>query len=197
LPRKPRATRTRCEWATGEPILTKYHDFEWGTPEHDDRRLFEFLVLEGMQAGLSWLTVLKKRENFRRSFDQFDPDRVARYGAKKVQSLLRNDGIIRNRMKIEAAIHNAQAFRRVQEEFGGFDPFMWRFVGGRPIENRWTSMRQIPASTTESDSMSKALKERGFKFVGTTICYAHMQAVGMVNDHVLSCFRRRGSGAAH
>ncbi len=165
--------------------------FRVGTPEHDERRLFEFLVLEGAQAGLSWLTVLKKRENYRRAFDNFEPARVARYGSRKAKSLLANDGIIRNRLKIDAIIQNARAFRAVQEEFGGFDPYIWRFVGGQPIENEWTSLTQIPANTAESDAMSAALKHRGFKFVGTTICYAFMQAVGMVNDHVMFCFRRQ------
>ena len=175
----------------GDPLLMAYHDTEWGVPEHDDRKLFEFLVLEGAQAGLSWRTVLTKRERYRKAFDNFDPNKVARYGRQRVRSLLADDGIIRNRLKIESAIRNARAFLAVQDEFGSFDAYSWRFVGGRPIQNRWTTMSQIPARTTESDAMSRALKERGFGFVGSTICYAHMQAVGMVNDHVLSCFRRK------
>ena len=182
---------SRCEWATADPLLAVYHDTEWGTPEHDDRKLFEFLVLEGAQAGLSWLTVLKKRENYRRAFDRFDPSRVARYDSRKVKALLADEGIIRNRLKIDAAISNAVAFLSIQKEFGTFDEYVWRFVGGKPKMNRWKALSQIPARTRESDAMSSALKDRGFKFVGTTICYAHMQAVGMVNDHVVSCFRHR------
>ena len=181
----------RCEWALSDPALLAYHDAEWGIPEHDDRKLFEFLVLEGAQAGLSWLTVLKKRENYRRAFDRFDPSRVARYDSRKVKALLADEGIIRNRLKIDAAISNAVAFLSIQKEFGTFDEYVWRFVGGKPKMNRWKALRQIPARTRESDSMSSALKDRSFKFVGTTICYAYMQAVGMVNDHVVSCFRRR------
>lgn len=185
----PVPSERRCEWAAGDPLMVEYHDTEWGVPVHDDRKLFEFLVLEGSQAGLSWLTVLKKRENYRRAFDDFKPDKVARYGRGKVRSLLENDGIIRNRLKIEASVLNARGVLAVQKEFGNFDTYVWRFVGGRPIQNRWKSLKQLPASTTESDGMSQALKKRGFKFVGSTICYAYMQAVGMVNDHVTSCFR--------
>ncbi len=188
---------SRCEWATADPLLATYHDTEWGTPEHDDRKLFEFLLLEGAQAGLSWLTVLKKRENYRRAFDRFDPSRVARYDSRKVKALLADDGIVRNRLKIEAAISNAVAFLSTQKEFGTFDEYIWRFVGGKPKMNRWKALSQLPSRTRESDAMSSALKDRGFKFVGTTICYAHMQAVGMVNDHVVSCFRRRNPNRVH
>ncbi len=187
LGRSPR----RCAWASDDETLLAYHDSEWGTPEHDDRKLFEFLVLEGAQAGLSWLTVLRKRDAYRRAFDQFDPERVARYDSRKVRALLGDPGIIRNRLKIEAAISTAGGFLSIQTEFGTFDEYVWRFVGGKPKINRWKALSEIPARTRESDAMSSALKDRGFKFVGTTICYAYMQAVGMVNDHVVSCFRRR------
>ncbi len=183
-------SETRCEWAAGDPLILEYHDNEWGIPEHDDRRLFEFLVLEGAQAGLSWLTVLKKRENYRKSFDNFDPGKVARYDSRKVRALLADEGIIRNRLKVAGAIQNAKAFQALQQEFGSFDAYVWRFVGGEPITNGWRSLRELPATTTESDTMSLALRKRDFKFVGSTICYAYMQAVGMVNDHVVSCFRR-------
>jgi DNA-3-methyladenine glycosylase I len=168
----------------------EYHDKEWGVPRHEDVKLFELLVLEGAQAGLSWLTILRKRENYRRAFDGFDPEKVARYDSRKVNALLADDGIIRNRLKIEAAIQNAKAVQAVQKEFGSFDAFVWRFVGGRPIENRWKRLQDLPARTKESDEMSRALKARGFGFVGSTTCYAYMQAVGMVNDHVVHCFRR-------
>jgi DNA-3-methyladenine glycosylase I len=167
----------------------KYHDREWGFPLHDDRRLFEMLILEGAQAGLSWITILKKREAFREAFDSFDPSRMAQYDGRKVRELLRNRGIIRNRLKIQAAVQNAQAFLKVQEEFGSFDRYIWRFVGNRPIQNRRRKLQEIPARTKESDAMSRDLKKRGFKFVGSTICYAFMQAVGMVNDHLTSCYR--------
>jgi len=187
----------RCGWASDDPILVTYHDAEWGAPEHDDRKLFEFLVLEGAQAGLSWLTVLKKRDAYRRAFDTFDPERVARYDSRKVRALLGDPGIIRNRLKIDAAISNAVAFLSIQKEFGTFDEYVWRFVGGKPKMNRWKALRQIPARTRQSDAMSSALKGRSFKFVGTTICYAYMQAVGMVNDHVVSCFRRRDPDSVH
>ena len=187
----------RCGWASDDPILVTYHDAEWGAPEHDDRKLFEFLVLEGAQAGLSWLTVLKKRDAYRRAFDTFDPVRVARYDSRKVRALLGDPGIIRNRLKIDAAISNAVAFLSIQKEFGTFDEYVWRFVGGKPKMNRWKALRQIPARTRQSDAMSSALKGRSFKFVGTTICYAYMQAVGMVNDHVVSCFRRRDPDSVH
>lgn len=192
--------KTRCSWATREPSLS-YHDREWGVPRHDDRVLFEFLVLEGAQAGLSWETILKKRDAYRRAFDRFDPRVVARYGPAKVASLLRDAGIVRNRMKIEAAIGNARAFLKVCGECGSFDAYIWSFVGGRPKVNRRRSMREVPATTPESDVMSRDLKRRGFRFVGSTICYAFMQAVGMVNDHGVRCFRhgevaRRAPGAA-
>ncbi len=179
----------RCAWAAGDPVIVDYHDAEWGIPEHDDRKLFEFLVLEGAQAGLSWLTVLKKRENYRRAFDNFDPEAVARYDSRKVRALLADDGIIRNELKIAAAIQDAKAFLAVQKEFGSFDAYIWQFVGGQPTKNRWRNLEQLPARTPESDRMSQALRKRHFKFVGSTICYAYMQAVGMVNDHVISCFQ--------
>jgi len=183
--------KKRCAWPGADPLYVAYHDVEWGVPVHDDRRLFEFLLLEGAQAGLSWITILRKRESYRRAFDGFEPERVARYGARKVASLLGDAGIVRNRAKIESAIKNAKAFLAVQEEYGSFDAYQWRFVEGRPKENRWRSMSEIPARTVESDAFSKDLRRRGFNFVGTTIVYAHMQAVGMVNDHVVGCFRRR------
>jgi len=179
----------RCEWALSDPALLAYHDAEWGIPEHDDRKLFEFLVLEGAQAGLSWLTVLKKREAFRKAFDGFDPERVAKYNSKKVRTLLADAGIIRNRAKIAAAIENAKAFLIVQKEFGSFDAYIWRFAERGLKVSRRRTLKQIPARTKESDRMSGALKSRGFKFVGSTICYAYMQAVGMVNDHLTYCFR--------
>lgn len=181
--------KRRCEWAADDPVIVEYHDTEWGIPEHDDRKLFEFLVLEGAQAGLSWLTVLKKRENYREAFDNFNPERVARYDSRKARALLADHGIIRNRLKIGAAIQNAKAFLAVQIEFGSFDSYVWRFVGGQPIRNRWRTLKQVPARTKESDEMSQTLKKRDFQFVGSTICYAFMQAVGMVNDHVMYCFR--------
>lgn len=177
----------RCAWVNDDPLYIDYHDHEWGVPVHDDRKLFEFIVLEGAQAGLSWYTVLKKRENYRQAFDGFDPRKVAEYGEAKVEELMNNSGIIRNRAKIQAAITNARCFLKVQEEFGSFDAYMWRFVGGKPIVNHWRSIREVPATTPESDAMSKDLKKRGFKFVGSTICYAHMQACGMVNDHTMDC----------
>ncbi len=189
--RASKAPVKRCEWALGDPVLLGYHDREWGFPEHDDRTLFEFLVLEGAQAGLSWLTVLKKRENYRRAFDGFDPVRIAQYDSKKVRSLLADASIIRNRAKIASAIENAKAFLTVQKEFGSFDAYIRRFGGEGPQRSRWKSLKQIPARTRESDQMSEALKSRGFRFVGSTICYAYMQAVGMVNDHVTYCFRNR------
>ena len=186
------ALKARCTWAgTTDPLMIAYHDEEWGVPLHDDRRLFEFLVLEGAQAGLSWRTILHKRENYRRAFHQFDPAKVARYGARDIKRLLADAGIVRNRLKIESTIDNARAFLKVCEEFGSFDGYIWRFVDGKPIHNGWKSMRDIPAKTTESDAMSKDLKQRGFRFVGSTICYAHMQATGMVNDHTVDCFRYR------
>ena len=181
--------KTRCEWAGSDPLYVKYHDEEWGVPVHDDRKLFEFLILEGAQAGLSWLTVLRKRENYREAFDGFDVKKVARYAANKKKALLLNAGIIRNRLKIDSAISNAKAFLEVQKEFGSFDKYMWEFVGGRPKVNHRKSIKELPPRTEVSDEMSKDLKKRGFRFVGSTICYAHMQAVGMVNDHVAGCFR--------
>ncbi len=179
----------RCSWPGNDPLMIEYHDTEWGVPVHDDQKIFEFLILEGMQAGLSWSTILHKRENFRRAFEGFDVDRVAQFDGRKVRSLLADKGIIRNRMKIEAAVNNARRFIEVKEEFGTFDEYIWRFVEGQPRANKWKSLKQLPARTRESDAMSKELKERGFKFAGTTICYAHMQATGMVNDHLLTCFR--------
>jgi len=180
--------KVRCGWA-GNELSIRYHDEEWGVPVHDDRTLFEFLILEGAQAGLSWNTILNKRDAYRAAFDNFDPLIVARYDRRKCQQLLRNPGIVRNRLKIASAIGNAKAFLRVQAEFGSFDRYIWQFVGGRPRVHARRWLRQVPARTTESDAMSKDLKGRGFKFVGSTICYAFMQAVGMVNDHVVGCFR--------
>jgi DNA-3-methyladenine glycosylase I len=168
-----------------------YHDNEWGVPVHDDRLLFEFLVLEGAQAGLSWLTILRKRDAYREAFDDFDPERVARYNKRRIEKLLANPGIVRNRLKVESAVKNARAFLAVQEEFGSFDAYMWAFVDGKPRQNAWRSLKDLPARTTDSDRMSKDLVRRGFSFVGSTICYAHMQAVGMVNDHTVDCFRYR------
>ncbi len=179
----------RCEWVGTDLLMSAYHDQEWGVPIHDDRILFEFLILEGMQAGLSWMTILRKRENFRAAFDGFDPPKVAQYDQAKFEELMNNPGIIRNRRKIEAATQNARAFLAVQEEFGSFDAYSWQFVGGKPIVNSWTKISQIPAQTEESVVMSKDLKKRGFNFVGPTIVYAHMQATGMVNDHTTDCFR--------
>ena len=179
----------RCGWSTSDPLYIQYHDEEWGVPLHDDRSLFEFLVLEGAQAGLSWLTVLRKRENYRQAFDQFDPEKVAGYGESKVAELMANPGIIRNRRKIESAITNAQAFLQVQQEFGSFDRYMWDFVSGKPVQNRWERLEDIPATSDISVVLSKDLVRRGFKFVGPTIVYAHMQATGMVNDHLVGCFR--------
>jgi DNA-3-methyladenine glycosylase I len=180
--------KSRCEWAATD-LSTRYHDKEWGVPVHDDRLLFEFLILEGAQAGLSWETILKKRAAYRAAFDRFDARKIARYRASKVRRLLGDAGIVRNKLKIEAAIKNARAFLAIQKEFGSFNAYIWQFVGGRPKINRWRSLEQVPARTPESDAMSKNLKRRGFTFVGSTICYAFMQAVGMVNDHSLSCFR--------
>ena len=181
--------KNRCEWAGTDPLMVEYHDREWGTPVHDDRTLFEFLILEGAQAGLSWSTVLKKRERYRQVFDNFDAAKVAGYTEKKTAKLLADPGIIRNRLKVASAVRNAKVFLAVQEELGSFDAFIWQFVGGAPIVNRWRSLKQIPAQTAESDAMSRELKRRGFNFVGSTICYAFMQAVGMVNDHTVDCFR--------
>jgi DNA-3-methyladenine glycosylase I len=181
----------RCAWAGTDPLMIEYHDREWGVPVHDDRRHFEFLVLEAAQAGLSWSIVLKKREGFRQAFSDFDPEKVARYTEKRIQKLTLDPAIIRNRMKIEAAVRNAQQFLAIQEEFGSFDRYCWQFVEGRPRVNRWKEIRQVPATSPESDTFSKDLKRRGFNFVGSTIIYAHMQAVGMVNDHLVDCFRYR------
>ncbi|HEY6418539.1 MAG TPA: DNA-3-methyladenine glycosylase I [Candidatus Binataceae bacterium] len=180
--------RVRCAWARND-LAIAYHDEEWGVPVHDDRRLFEFLILEGAQAGLSWDTILRKRDNYRAAFDRFDAAKVARYDARKVARLLKDPGIVRNRLKIGAAIDNAKAFRAVQKEFASFDAYIWGFVGGSPRVNSWRAIKQVPASTAESDAMSKNLKRRGFRFVGSTICYAFMQATGMVNDHAVDCFR--------
>ena len=181
---------TRC-FGGNDPLYIEYHDTEWGVPNHDDRHLFEMLVLEGAQAGLSWSTVLNKRENYRKAFDRFDAEKMTGYSAKKVRDLLGNPGIIRNRLKINSAIQNAKAFLKVRDEFGTFDAYIWQFVGGAPKQNRWRTFKDIPARTAESDAMSKDLKKRGFNFVGSTICYAFMQAVGMVNDHPLTCFRHK------
>ena len=181
---------TRCFWAsTNDPLYQAYHDQEWGVPVHDDITLFEFLLLEGAQAGLSWYTILRKRPNYRQAFDSFDPHKIANYSEQKVSDLLANPGIIRNRLKINAAIRNAEAYLKIQQEFGSFDAYMWQFVGGKPIVNTWTTGHEIPAETDLSRKMSKDLIQRGFRFVGPTICYAHMQAVGMVNDHTTDCFR--------
>ena len=179
----------RCKWAQGHPLLEEYHDKEWGVPVHDDMKLFEFLVLDAFQAGLSWLTVLKKREAFGNAFDNFDYRKIAGYGDKKVAELLKNEGIIRNKLKILATVTNAKAFMQIQHEFGSFDKYIWQFTNHKTIVNSWKSIKEIPASTKESDAMSKDLKKCGFKFVGTTICYAFMQAAGMVNDHEVGCFR--------
>jgi DNA-3-methyladenine glycosylase I len=183
--------KQRCAWTGEDALYRQYHDTEWGVPLHDDRALFEFLILEGAQAGLSWITILRKRENYRAAFDGFDAARIAAYGANKIESLLQDAGIVRNRLKVAAAVINAQKFLDVQDEFGSFDSFIWRFVDGKPKQNRWHSPAEIPASTPESDAMSRELKRRGFKFVGSTICYAHMQATGMVNDHTTDCFRHK------
>jgi DNA-3-methyladenine glycosylase I len=185
---KQKPTRRRCGWST-DPLTLEYHDREWGVPVHDDRTLFEFLTLQGAQAGLSWQTILNKRENYRRAFDGFDPERVARYGERDVERLLADPGIVRNRLKIAATINNAQRLLEVAEEFGSFDAYVWRFVGGKPIKNRFRSLSKLPARTEVSDAMSVELKRRGFKFVGSIICYTFMQSVGMVNDHTVDCFR--------
>jgi DNA-3-methyladenine glycosylase I len=183
--------RKRCGWAGNDALYQSYHDNEWGVPLHDDQRLFEFLILEGAQAGLSWITILRKRENYRAAFDGFDAARIAAYGTHKIESLLQDAGIVRNRLKIQSAIVNAQKFLEVRDEFGSFDKFIWQFVDGKTKQNNRRNMSDIPSSTPESDAMSKELKRRGFKFVGTTICYAHMQATGMVNDHTTDCFRHK------
>lgn len=192
--------QTRCAWAGNDALYLQYHDTEWGVPVHDDRLLFEFLILEGAQAGLSWITVLRKRENYRAAFDNFDAARIAAYDTDKIASLLLDPGIVRNRLKVQSTVSNAQQYLRVQDEFGSFDRFLWQFVGGKPKQNNWRCLTDVPASTPESDVMSLELKRRGFKFVGTTICYALMQATGMVNDHTRDCFRheelRRSDAAA-
>ncbi|MFH1197499.1 MAG: DNA-3-methyladenine glycosylase I [bacterium] len=180
---------TRCGWSTNDPIYIQYHDEEWGVPVHDDRKLFEFLILDAFQAGLSWLTILKKRENFRKAFDNFDAQKISKYSQKKIDKLLSDEGIIRNKLKVHAAVSNAKAYLLIQKEFGSFDKYIWQFTGGKTIINKWKTLKEIPPRTEESDAMSKDLKKRGFKFVGSTICYAFMQAAGMVNDHVVDCFR--------
>lgn len=185
---------TRCGWSLSDPLYIDYHDKEWGVPVHDERLLFEFLILEGAQAGLSWITILKKRENYRLAFDNFDVCRVAAYDEGKIAELMLNEGIIRNRLKIASTVQNARAFIKVQEEFGSFDRYIWQFTGGKTIQNSFSSLKDIPARTAESDAMSKDLKKRGFKFCGSTICYAFMQATGMVNDHITSCFRHMEPG---
>lgn len=182
--------KTRCNWSNKTQIYRDYHDFEWGVPVHDDRKLFESIVLDGAQAGLSWETILKKRENYRKAFDNFDVEKVSRYGQDKMIELLQNPGIIRNRLKIKSVITNAKAFIEIQKEFGSFDKFLWDFVGGKTIQNHWKTLAEVPATTELSDQISKELKKRGFNFVGSTIIYAFMQAVGMVNDHTVDCFRR-------
>ena len=183
--------RTRCWWAGTDPLYVEYHDREWGRPVHDDRTLFEFLILEGAKAGLSWLTILRKRENYRRAFEGFDAAKVARFDARRKAALMRDAGIVRNRLKIESAVDNAQALLAVQAEFGSFDAYAWRFVGGRPLRRRPKTRRDVPASTAESDALSRDLKKRGFRFVGSTICYAFMQACGLVDDHTADCFLAR------
>ena len=191
MPTTPDPSLPRCGWATSDPLYIAYHDEEWGVPVHDDRRLFEMLILEGAQAGLSWLTILKRREGYRRAFHEFDPEKIARFGEKDVARLLTDPGIIRNRAKVEATIKNAQAYLNLVEETGTLDAFLWGLVGEKPRINHWKVLKEIPPETPESKAMSKELKRRGFGFVGSTICYAFMQAVGMVDDHVATCFKRR------
>ncbi len=183
----------RCPWAKGE-LYFRYHDTEWGVPVHDDRHLFEMLILEGAQAGLSWSTILNKRESYREAFDNFDPELVAKYNDARIEKLLANEGIVRNKLKVNAAVQNARAFLATQAEFGSFDKYIWQFVGGQPRQNAWHTLKEVPAKTAESDATSKSLQKRGFKFVGSTICYAFMQAVGMVNDHLTDCFRYKELG---
>jgi DNA-3-methyladenine glycosylase I len=185
----PETPKTRCGWCGADPLYVAYHDREWGVPVKNDRKLFEFLVLEGAQAGLSWITILRKRDAYRRAFDRFDPELVARYNARRIRSLLEDVGIVRNRLKIESAVKNARAFLDVRVEFGSFSKYQWRFVDGEPVVGRFRSLKEIPPRTPTSDAFSRDLKQRGFSFVGSTIMYAHMQAVGMVNDHLVSCFR--------
>jgi len=191
MKKTPSSNIVRCSWARND-LAIAYHDREWGVPQHDDRVLFEFLILEGAQAGLSWDTILQKRENYRAAFDGFDAKKIARYDRRKTQALMRDAGIIRNRLKIASAVRNAKAFLAVQKEYGSFDRYLWQFVGGKQLVNKWKGGQRVPARTAESDAMSKDLKKRGFNFVGSTICYAFMQAVGMVNDHAVECFRYRG-----
>ncbi len=181
--------KIRCPWANNDPLMIEYHDREWGVPVHDDSLLFEFLILEGAQAGLSWTTILKKRENYRLAFDNFDPEKVSKYNDQKIEELVENSGIVRNKLKIRSAIVNAKLLLIIQREYGSFDNYVWKFVDGKPIQNKWKKMEDIPSSTSESENMSSDLKNRGFKFVGPTICYAFMQAVGIVNDHLIDCFR--------
>ena len=188
-----RETKRRCDWATSDPLSIRYHDKEWGVPLHDDRRLFEFLILEGAQAGLSWITILRKRDEYRKAFANFDPRKVAKFGDPQITKLLHNPGIVRNRLKIAAAIDNAKAFLAVQQEFGTFDRFVWSFTNGKVVQNRWRRLAELPAQTPKSQALSRELKRRGFRFVGPTICYAFMQAVGMINDHLIGCFRHRES----
>jgi DNA-3-methyladenine glycosylase I len=181
----------RCAWAASSPLFYPYHDEEWGVPSHDDRHLFEMLILEGAQAGLNWATILKKRETYRKAYDNFNAATIAQYSSRKVASLLADEGIVRNRLKVAASVDNARAFLKIRKEFGSFDAYIWSFVGGKPRQNTWESLKQLPARTAESDALSKDLQQRGFRFVGSTICYAYMQAVGMVNDHTTDCFRHR------
>jgi len=183
--------KIRCPWPSDDKLMINYHDKEWGVPLHNDRKLFEFLILEGFQAGLSWRTILHKRENFRKAFDKFDFNKVAKYNKRKINSLLKDEGIIRNKLKIESAITNAKAFLQVRKEFGTFDKYIWGFVNGNPIQNKFKSLKQLPTKTKLSDKISEDLKKRGFKFVGSTIVYAHMQATGMVNDHMVNCYRHK------
>jgi DNA-3-methyladenine glycosylase I len=185
---------SRCGWCGSDPLYVEYHDNEWGNPVHDDRRLFEMLILEGAQAGLSWLTILRKRNGYRSAFDRFDARKISRYDAKKVRSLLSDERIVRNRLKILSTIDNAKSFLAIQKEFGSFDAYIWQFTGGKPVRNAWKSLKELPSKTAESDAMSKDLKRRGFRFVGSTICYAFMQATGMVNDHIVACawYQREG-----
>jgi DNA-3-methyladenine glycosylase I len=188
--------KKRCAWAeSGNELYIQYHDREWGVPVHEDRKQFEFLILEGAQAGLSWSTVLNKREGYRKAFANFDPVKVARFSEKKIETLIQNSSIIRNRLKITSAVSNARAFLAIQKEYGSFDTYIWAFVGGKPLQNRWKTMAEVPATSPESDALSKDLKQRGLKFVGSTIMYAHLQAAGLVNDHLLSCFRYRECAA--
>lgn len=193
MPRNPAATTDpiRCDWCGSDPLYQHYHDSEWGVPVTDEQRQFEFLILESAQAGLSWITILRKRENYRAAFAGFDPQKVARFSAKKVEALMNNAGIVRNRLKIDSAINNAQRFLEAQAEFGSFNRYLWNFVDGRPLQNQWQSLQQVPASTPLSDTISKDMKKRGFRFFGSTICYSHLQATGLINDHLLGCHRHR------